>query len=153
MHPELNIPVEPLTVKKTGEDAEIFDSIRKKWVKLTPEEWVRQHMISFLNEKLGYPASLTRSESGINSSLKLWRTDILVYDREARPLLLVECKSYTVKIDREVLYQASRYNQEINAKCVVLTNGMIHFCMVYNPMQKKFEQFFHIPEFNELISY
>lgn len=107
---------------------EIFDIIRKKYIVLTPEEWVRQHFIHFLVFSLNYPKSLFKVESGLNYNKMQKRSDILVYDREMNPFMLVECKSFNVSINQKGFNQIGVYNSTIKAKYLILTNGIKHFC-------------------------
>lgn len=154
MFPELNIPIdEPLELIQKEDKILIKDPVRNKTLVLTPEEWVRQHLLHFLISSLGYPKSLIRTESGLNRGKKLLRSDILVHDRAGSPLVLVECKSFSVKINKEVLYQAVSYNETIKAKCIILSNGMMHYCLMLNLEKQKFEQVFAIPEYKELSVY
>ena len=106
----------------------IFDIVRKKYVQNQPEEWVRQHIIKYLNEKKGYPISLMSIEkkNEINNIKK--RCDIICNDKNGHPLLLVECKSINTKLDSNVFNQSITYNQELNAKYILITNGKKHYC-------------------------
>lgn len=106
----------------------IWDVIRKKNVVLTPEEWVRQHIIHLLLSHYEYPKSLFRLESGLIYNKLEKRSDILVYDRSGTPFLLIECKAADVKIDQSVLEQVTRYNKIVKAPYISLTNGFKTFC-------------------------
>ncbi|HVZ56147.1 MAG TPA: type I restriction enzyme HsdR N-terminal domain-containing protein [Chitinophagaceae bacterium] len=101
----------------------IFDSIRRRWLQLTEEEWVRQNFINYLVQVLGYPASLIAVEKGIRVGELSKRFDILVYDRHHRPWMLVECKRPGQDLAEEVLLQALRYHLSVPACLVVITNG------------------------------
>lgn len=100
----------------------IFDPVRKKYVALTPEEWVRQHILHYLLE-LGYPASLIAIERAIEVNGQVRRFDVVVYDRDAKPLILVECKAQSESLDHTVVMQAIAYNLTVKAKYLWLTNG------------------------------
>ena len=100
----------------------IFDPVRRKYVALTPEEWVRQHILHYLMDK-GYPASLIAIERGIEVNGLLRRFDIVVYDRDTKPLILVECKAQEEALDHHVVMQAIAYNLTVKAKYLWLTNG------------------------------
>ena len=109
----------------------IFDPVRKKYVALTPEEWVRQHVISFLMMEKNVPVKLI----GVETEFKLFKTkkrfDLVVHDRNGKALVLVECKSPSVPLTQAVLDQASRYNFALNVAYLMLTNGLQHiFCLV-----------------------
>ena len=101
----------------------IWDPLRKKEVALTPEERVRQWCIGVLRDQMGVPAHLMMSEAGFRLGDKQFRADILVYDRQARPLAVVECKRPEVELTREVLDQAIRYNMVLDVKYMIITNG------------------------------
>lgn len=101
----------------------VFDPLRRKEVALTPEEEVRQWCIKVLSENLGVPLHMMMSEAGFKLGGKQFRADILVYDRQARPLAVVECKRPEVEMSREVLDQAIRYNMVLNVRYMIITNG------------------------------
>lgn len=124
----LNLPKIDCNIRKKAGKIEIFDIIRKKFIVLSPEEWVRQNFIHYLISELNYPKSLFKVESGVNYNRLQKRSDILIYDRETKPYLLVECKSYKVKLNQAVLEQVGVYNKTLNAKYLVITNGLNHFC-------------------------
>lgn len=108
--------------------AEIFDIIRKRYVALTPEEKVRQHTVSVLIKEKGIPQSLIVIEAQIRVGRQTKRYDILVYDRNLKPWILIECKRETVKITPEVLNQTIRYNQTVDAPYLLITNGIEYYC-------------------------
>ena len=124
----LNLPTYTfrITQNKNGEKY-IYDFIRKKPIMLTPEEWVRQHMIHYLHHDLGYPKSLLKVESGVLYNTRLKRSDIVIYTNESKPFILVECKAPTVKIDQSTLEQVAMYNKTLNASVIILTNGLTHY--------------------------
>ena len=101
----------------------IWDPLRKKEVALTPEERVRQWCIGVLNSSMGVPLHMMMSEAGFKLGGKQFRADILIYDRGARPLAVVECKRPEVELTREVMDQAIRYNMVLNVKYIIITNG------------------------------
>ncbi|MEM1407583.1 MAG: type I restriction enzyme HsdR N-terminal domain-containing protein [Bacteroidota bacterium] len=124
----LNLPEIECKIREKEENYEIFDVIRKKFVFLTPEEWVRQHFIHYMIHYLGYPKPLLTVESGLNYNSLHKRSDIVAYNSEGAPILLVECKSYKVKVNQQALNQVAIYNKRISATHVVLTNGVKHYC-------------------------
>ena len=124
----LNLPQYAPKIKQQDGKVEIFDVIRKKYVHLLPEEWVRQHMVNFLIHHLGYPKGLIRIESGLHYNRLLKRSDILVYDNAGKPHLLVECKSYSQTLSQAALDQVTTYNKTHEAPYIVLTNGLNHYC-------------------------
>lgn len=105
----------------------IWDPLRKKLVALTPEEQVRQWFIERLTEDIKVPVHMMMSEAGFKLGDKQFRADILVYDRQAKPLMVVECKRPEVELTKEVLAQAVRYNMVLNVKYIVITNGLRTF--------------------------
>lgn len=125
---KLNLPEFPAKVKQVDGKVLIFDIIRKKHVQLTPEEWVRQNFINYLVNFLDYPKSLIKVESGLRYNRLLKRSDILVFNRNAEPLLLVECKSPDSKISQNVVDQAAVYNRSLKARYILVTNGIRHLC-------------------------
>jgi hypothetical protein len=102
----------------------IWDSLRRKWLALTPEEWVRQHVIGWLVAHKGMPALRITQEYPVNINGQHQRADIVVMDDKAKPYILVECKAPEVDIDNEVVMQAIRYNGIVKARYIVLTNGL-----------------------------
>lgn len=125
---ELNLPKFQFKVKETEKGRAIWDEFRKKYVILTPEEWVRQHFLKFLNVHLGYPKSLLKTEFEIRYNKLKKRPDIVAYDNQGHPLIVVECKAPEVKISNDTFQQAAIYNQTLKARYLVITNGLDHFC-------------------------
>lgn len=101
----------------------IFDEIRKRWVILTPEEWVRQNFLQYLTSVKNYPASLIAVEKEIKLGELKKRFDIVVYDKSTKPWMIVECKEMNVSLDRSVLEQVLRYNLSLQVPYLVITNG------------------------------
>lgn len=124
----LTLPPFEYKVKRQGETVLIFDVIRKKFVVLTPEEWVRQHLIHYLLKVKACPPALIAVEREINLYGLARRFDLVVFDREGKPWLLVECKAPSVLLTRQVFDQAFRYNISLAAPYVAVTNGIDHYC-------------------------
>ena len=123
----LNLP--DFSFKITGgEKPLIFDPFRKKYVTLTPEEWVRQNFLRYLVEYKKYPSSLMVVENSLKTRQRSMRSDILVYSREGEPWLMVECKAPEIKINQEVFDQIARYNMKLKVPYLIVTNGMVHYC-------------------------
>ena len=115
----------------------IFDPVRKKFVKLTPEEWVRQNFITFLVRILGYPVGLIAVEKAFRWNRFSRRTDILVHNRKGAAVMLVECKAPDVKISPDVFDQVFTYNMKLRVPLLVVTNGISHYaCRVYGKSGK-----------------
>lgn len=125
---KLNLPSFEYNIREINGKAAIFDILRKKFVVLTPEEWVRQHFVNFLISHYKYPKSLIRLESGLKYNQLQKRSDIQVYDREGNIFLIVECKSADVKISQNTFEQVARYNFSLKARHIAVTNGLDHFC-------------------------
>ena len=119
----INYPEQRFQIKQeTGKDM-IFDLLRKKWLLLTPEEWVRQNFVQYLIQVKKYPATLIALEKMIILGELKKRFDILVYDKEHRPWMMIECKAPAIKLDEAVLQQLLRYHISIPTGFLVITNG------------------------------
>ena len=131
----------------------VFDPLRRKEVALTPEEEVRQWCIKVLSTELGVPMHMMMSEAGFRLGDKQLRADILVYDRQARPLVVVECKRPEVALGREVLDQAVRYNMVLNVRYMIITNGRQTFACRRTDEDGQVRYVFidKVPSYNEMI--
>jgi len=127
MYP-IDLPSFDINLKEENEQTYVFDIIRKKYLVLTPEEWVRQHILHLLINKYDYPRGLFRTEQGHTYNTLQKRTDILVYNREGGIQLLVECKAHNVKIDEKTVAQAMQYNATLDAEIILVANGLTAFC-------------------------
>jgi len=125
---KLNLPAFECNVKESDGKVWVYDVLRKKYLVLTPEEWVRQHFLNYLLVHVQYPKSLIKVESGLKFNRLQKRSDIVVFDRNGNPWMVVECKAPNESINESTLRQASVYNATLRAKYVVLTNGMKTFC-------------------------
>lgn len=143
----LNLPPYQFKIKQQGLRTQIFDSIRKKYVVLTPEEWVRQNFLQFLIQEKNYPASLIAVEAGLKYNQLQKRMDVLVYDKQGTPHLMVECKAPEVKINQDVFDQIARYNMVFKVKYLVVTNGMHHFCCLMDYTNNAYQYLEQIPVF------
>lgn len=126
----------------------IWDPLRKKEVALTPEERVRQWFIGVLSQSMGVPMHLMMSEAGFKLGGKQFRADILVYDRKAQPLAVVECKRPEVELSAEVLDQAIRYNMVLNVKYIMITNGAATY--IAGKEGERFVFLNKVPSYNEM---
>jgi type I site-specific restriction endonuclease len=124
----LNLPTYYFKLKSENERNYIFDVIRGKYIILTPEEWVRQNIVRYLNEEKEYPLSLMSLESGFSLYQTKKRTDILIFNREAKPIAMVECKAASIKINQSVFDQIIRYNLSFRLVYIIVTNGLQHYC-------------------------
>ena len=127
----------------------IWDPLRKKDVALTPEERVRQWCINVLAQQMQVPMHMMMSEAGFKLGEKQYRADILVYDRKAQPLMVVECKRPEVELTQEVLDQAIRYNMVLNVRYMIITNGTKTF--ICQKQGGKFAFIENVPTYNEMI--
>lgn len=123
---ELNLPPYQPPMQRKGEKLLIQCLVRKKWLVLTPEEWVRQHFLNYLFSKKGCSRSLTAVEYGLEYNGLKKRIDILVFDSTGQPSLMIECKAPHIPLNKEVLFQLSTYNAAFQVAKLCITNGMQH---------------------------
>jgi len=147
---KLSLPVFDFNIKESAGKTVIFDIIRKKYIVLTPEEWVRQHFVNYLINHLGYVKALIGVEQGLKYNKLLKRTDIIVYDRKGSPLVLVECKEPNHKLNQKVVEQAMMYNKTLSAPYIIVSNGIEHSCMHLDPATLKVTFLSNIPGFEEI---
>jgi type I site-specific restriction endonuclease len=143
----LNLPSFDYTVKKEKDKVMIFDQIRRKYIVLTPEEWVRQHIINYFIFHLKYPKALIRVESGLTYNTLQKRSDIVVFDRTGNPWLVVECKAPNEKIDTGTVRQVAIYNVSLTAPFLAVTNGMVHFVFQTQNEKQPVGQLSAFPEY------
>lgn len=144
---KLNLPDCDLRIKSEEGNQFVFDIIRKKYLVLTPEEWVRQHFVHLMINHLGYPKSLIAVENGLKYFKNQKRSDIVLKNREGGNFLLVECKAPDIKLGRNTLTQISQYNKQLQAPYIAMTNGMQHFIWRYNSDLEKYAQLKEFPKF------
>ncbi|MFV0536239.1 MAG: type I restriction enzyme HsdR N-terminal domain-containing protein [Dysgonomonas sp.] len=147
---KLNLPPFAINIKKTGGKLTAFDRLRRKFVALTPEEWVRQHFINFLIEHKGYPESLIANEIQIELNRQKRRCDSVIYNRQLSPLVIVEYKAPEVNIEQEVFNQIVRYNIVLRVQYLIVSNGLSHYCCKIDYDNQTFEYLQDIPAYNEL---
>lgn len=147
---QLNLPSFDHKVQKVEGKTLIYDIVRRKYVALTPEEWVRQHLIHFLINHLSFPKGLIQVESGLKYNKLAKRTDVVVYDRKGDPLLILECKSFKVPISQKVFEQSAIYNGTLKADYLLVSNGLEHYCCQINHHSKSFAFLDSIPDFEEI---
>ncbi len=123
----LNLPTYDFRITEQEGKRHIYDPARQTYVRLTPEEWVRQHFVQYLIQELGVPAGLVATEAPFRYQGQPWRADVVVHDRSGDPLLLVECKAPSVPIRQDAFDQGARYNLVLNAPYLVVTNGLEHY--------------------------
>jgi hypothetical protein len=144
---KLNLPQFDFRLKKEGGKHYIFDDIRKKFILLTPEEWVRQNFIRFLIEDKNYPRSLMAVEKQITINSKLFRFDLVGYQRSGQPFLIAEFKAPGVKITQQAFDQVVRYNMALKVKLVMVSNGLQHFVCAIDYENGNYHFLKEIPKF------
>jgi hypothetical protein len=147
---QLNLPEYSFSIRGKEGDEQIFDIIRKKYVKLTDEEWVRQNFIRYLVNEGRYPPGLIGVEVFFTLNNTRKRVDILVHNRKGAPVMIVECKSPAVQIDDTVFEQIATYNMAYKVQYLVVTNGLHHFACRLDADNKKFEYLLVIPLYEDL---
>lgn len=136
--PNLNFPPIRLRARRRGGTVEVWDPIRGVYLVLTPEEWVRQHLIAYLVSHCGVQPLRIVEEYAVPLNGQPQRADVVVVDDDGCPLLLAECKAPEVAINKQTLAQAVRYNSVLQARYIILTNGLKHYCCRYR--EGRYEQ-------------
>ena len=144
---ELNLPTYPFKFKEVGGKIQIFDNFRKKYVVLTPEEWVRQNFVQFLVTEKKYSPALIVLEKSLKYNELQKRADVLIYDKNGQPFLMVECKAPEVKISQDTFDQLARYNMSFKVSYLVVTNGLDHFCCQMDYTTNSYRFLEEIPSF------
>lgn len=144
----LNFPKAPLKLTQEGEMLFVWCNIRKKKLILTPEEWVRQHVIHFLISEIKIPIGRIASELTITVNNLVRRCDIVVFDAFGSPKIIVECKAPEIPITENVFYQIAQYNRKLDVTFLMMTNGVNHFCCQIDKNSGAMDYF----ELNELKS-
>lgn len=148
----LNFPISPVfdIVNRDGRDM-ILDTLRQKYLVLTPEEWVRQNFVRYLIDELGFPKGRTALEIGFVFQGMQCRADVLVYDGQGEALVLGECKAPEVKLKQAVFDQIGRYNTVVQAQYLVVTNGLQHYCCKIDREKNSYEFLDVVPKYEALI--
>ena len=146
----LNLPSYPAKILKRNGKNVIFDTLRQKYVALTPEEWVRQHFVHFLTDFKGYPKGLLANEIQLDLNGTKKRCDTVLFNKDLSARMIVEYKAPNIEITQAVFDQITRYNMVLKVKYLIVSNGIRHYCcrIDYNTMQYTFLP--DIPAFNEL---
>jgi len=147
---KLNLPEFDFKLKKAEGKVWIFDGIRKKYIVLTPEEWVRQHFIHYLIAEKKYPRTLIKVEGGLIYNQLQKRTDIVVFNRLAQPWMIVECKSPALAVSTSTFTQASVYNSTLKAEYLTVTNGLVNRCAEINWQERKITLLENLPAFPDM---
>ena len=147
---KLNLPEYHFRFDEKDSKKLIFDEIRKRFVALTSEEWVRQNILKYLVSEKRFPATLISVEQEMKLFKRKKRTDIVVYNKQGLPLLIVECKAPNIVINQNVFDQIVRYNMALKVKYLVLTNGMNHYACSVDYDLKSYIFLKEIPDYTEL---
>ncbi|MBQ7691745.1 MAG: type I restriction enzyme HsdR N-terminal domain-containing protein [Muribaculaceae bacterium] len=147
----LNLPEADFNVKK-NEDGQlvIFDSLRKRFVALTPEEWVRQHFVHYLSTERNYPTALMANEVSLSQNGIKRRCDTLVADRQGQPLVIVEYKAPSVQVSQATFDQIVRYNLVFHARYLMVSNGLNHYCCQIDYATGSYAFLGDIPDYNDI---
>lgn len=148
--PRLNLPplVNP-SLRRDGDIVRIYDSCRRLFVKLTPEEWVRQHFVGYICGELGYPVSIIGNEVSLRLNNLMRRADTVVYDTHGEPFIIVEYKAPHVDITQQVFDQIVRYNMVLKAKYLAVSNGLTHYFCAIDYANRSYSFIPNLPAYNK----
>jgi hypothetical protein len=147
---ELNLPTYNARIRENGDRRSIFDPIRRRFVALTPEEWVRQHFVNYLTHHKGYPSSLLANEVGITLNGTSKRCDTVLYDRDLKPRMIIEYKATRVPVTQAVFDQIVRYNMVLHVDYLIVSNGLSHYCCRMDYTNHTYHFLRDIPSYSEL---
>ncbi len=148
---KLNLPEYSFRIKTSQGKSFIFDALRKKFVRLTPEEWVRQNFVQFLLTEKMYSPALITVEAAVKVNNNPQRADLVVFDRLGNPVLVVEFKAPEVKISQQTFDQIVRYNMQLKVRFLIVSNGMEHYCCSINYAENSYAYLPEIPDFSSLL--
>lgn len=146
----LNLPPFEIKLQGTKQRPMIFDILRKKYIVLTPEEWVRQHFVHFLIEHKNYPTALMANEIQMTVGDKVLRADSILYSRELKPRMIIEYKAPHIPITQKVFDQISTYNLLLHVDYLVISNGIQHYACKMDYEGKKYVFLQDIPDYGSL---
>jgi hypothetical protein len=149
---QLTLPQYSFKISGNEDNKMILDPVRRKYVKLTPEEWVRQNFVQYLVNEGKYPSGLLGIEVNFRFNKLKRRVDILVHNRSGEPVMIVECKEPDVKIDEKVFDQIVCYNMGFKVPYIVVTNGIDHYACKINHQEKKYDFLLVIPLYEDLLT-
>ncbi|MDE6487322.1 MAG: type I restriction enzyme HsdR N-terminal domain-containing protein [Muribaculaceae bacterium] len=148
---QLNLPEYGARVRRLADGSvQIYDDLRRKFVALTPEEWVRQHFVHWLLDAKRYPAGLTANEVGLRLNGTLRRCDTVVFGTDGRPAVVVEYKAPEVAITQRVFDQIARYNLVMQADYLIVSNGLDHYCCRYDHATGRYAFVREVPAWENL---
>ena len=146
----LNLPTYEIKIARQGNKQLIFDFLRRKYVALTPEEWVRQHFVHYLVEHKGYPAGLMGNEIELSVGEKRLRCDTVLYNKVAAPQMIIEYKAPQIKLQQKTFNQISAYNLLLKVDYLIVSNGMQHICCKMDYANQKYYFLEDIPDYQNL---
>ncbi len=146
----LNLPIQQLKLKEDDNILKIYDSLRLKYLVLTPEEWVRQNFVSYLISEKHFPASLMANEVALKLNKMTRRCDTIVFNGKGEPFVIIEYKAPNIKIDQQVFDQIVRYNMVLKAEYLIVSNGLQHYCCKINYTDKSYYFIKEIPNYSDL---
>jgi len=149
---KLNLPEYSFRIKNKEDKSFIFDSLRIKYVRLTPEEWVRQNFVQFLVTEKNYSVSLIVAEALVKVNNNPQRADLVVFDRSGNPVLVAEFKAPEIKISQQTFDQIVRYNMQLQVKFLIVSNGMEHYCCQINYIDNTYAFLPEIPDFQTILT-
>lgn len=147
---QLNLPEHDFKIKKSPQGLLIFDSSRKKYVALTPEEWVRQHFVAYLTSEKQFPASIINNEVSLVQNGIKRRCDTLIINHSGQPLVIIEYKAPTVEISQQVFDQIVRYNMVLRAQYLIVSNGLTHYCCKIDYTDASYAFLQDIPSYQQI---
>lgn len=147
---QLNLPQYEIRIGEQGGRRTIFDILRRKYVALTPEEWVRQHFVHYLTEHKGYPRTLLANEVELRSGTKRLRCDSVLYDNALQPRMIIEYKAPAIALQQKVFDQISAYNLLLHVDYLVVSNGLCHYCCKMDYDNQKYLFMKDIPRYENL---
>lgn len=147
---ELNLPSFDIRLQRDDEGVKIFDRLRKKFIILTPEEWVRQHFVNYLINHKGFPESLMANEIGITLNGTRRRCDTVVFDKHGSPMVIVEYKASSIVISQSTFDQIVRYNMVLHTRYLIVSNGMNHYCCRIDYDNMSYDFLKEVPDYSDL---
>ena len=146
----LNLPKYEIKIRQEGNHRQIFDVLRRRYVALTPEEWVRQHFVHYLIEHKGYPSTLLANEVLLQVGDKQLRADTILYNKVLKPRMIIEYKAPSVAVTQKVFNQISAYNLLLKADYLVVSNGLSHYVCEMDYAAQNFHFLDDIPSYSEI---
>ena len=147
---QLNLPPADLRLSQREGQTYVFDTLRRRYIRLTPEEWVRQHFVHFLINHKGYPQEMLANEVSLSLNSTTKRCDTVLYDTEAHPHMIIEYKAPHIALSQRVFDQISRYNIVLRVPYLIVSNGLEHYCCQVDYEAQTYQFLRDIPSFNQL---